>query len=240
MSSWLVSHADRICARPFTSDYTSLTCVCLSQGTDPKRATVPTGTLCESVTGHLNGSAYISLRNAGEDMRSPVWLLARYCVVVSLTIACGDASGPAASPSTVALVSGDAQQTPQVGIKLPLPLTIRVSDAQGRGLAGINVAWTAKSGTLSASSSITDATGTTSVDWTLGTVAGSQTATATVAGLKPVTFTAVAVAGQPTQIILSRDTVQLLGVGDSFRLTARAADQYGCERERGNLRGDER
>ncbi|HYS70327.1 MAG TPA: Ig-like domain-containing protein [Gemmatimonadaceae bacterium] len=161
------------------------------------------------------------------DMRSSVWLLARYCAVISLTIACRDSSGPSISPSTVALVSGDAQPTPQVGTKLPLPLTIKVTDAQGRSLAGINVAWVAKSGTLSASSSITDAGGTTSVEWTLGTAAGSQTATATVTGLKPVTFTAIAVAGQPTQIILSRDTVQLLGVGDSFRLNARAADQYG-------------
>ena len=161
------------------------------------------------------------------DMRSSVWLLARYCAVISLTIACGDSSGPSISPSTVALVSGDAQPAPQVGTKLPLPLTIKVSDAQGRSLAGINVVWAAKSGTLSASSSITDAGGTTSVEWTLGTAAGSQTATATVTGLKPVTFTAIAVAGQPTQIILSRDTVQLLGVGDMFQLNARVADQYG-------------
>jgi len=163
----------------------------------------------------------------GVDMRSSAWLLARYCAVVLLTIACGDSSGPSISPSTVALIAGDAQPTSQVGTKLPLPLTIKVSDAHGRSLAGINVAWAAKSGTLSASSSITDANGTTSVEWTLGTVAGSQTATATVTGLKPVTFTAIAVAGQATQIILSRDTVQLLGVGDSFRLNARAADQYG-------------
>ena len=160
-------------------------------------------------------------------MRSPVWLLARYCAVVSLTIACGDSSGPSVSPSTVSLVSGDAQATPLVGTKLPLPLTIKVSDTQGRSVSGINVVWAAKSGTLSASASITDANGTSSVEWTLGTIAGSQTATATVTGLKPVTFTAIAVAGQATQIILSRDTVQLLGVGDSFRLNARAADQYG-------------
>jgi hypothetical protein len=58
-------------------------------------------------------------------------------------------------------------------------------------------------------------------------LAGAQTASATVTGLKPVTFTANAVAGAPTQIILSRDTVQLLGVGDTFRLNARVADQFG-------------
>jgi hypothetical protein len=114
-----------------------------------------------------------------------------------------------------------------VATKLPLPLTIKVTDAQNRSVAGTTVLWSTKSGTLSASSSTTDANGIASVEWTLGTLAGVQTVTATVTGLKPVTFTANAVAGAPTQIILSRDTVQLLGVGDTFRLNARVADQYG-------------
>ena len=160
-------------------------------------------------------------------MGSSRWRLVRYGAVVLLTIACGDSSGPSIDPATVMLISGDAQPTPEVGTKLPMPLTIRVSDAQSHSLAGITVAWSTKSGTLSAPSSVTDANGTASVEWTLGTVAGTQSATATVTGLKPVTFTAIAVAGQATQIILSRDTVQLLGVGDTFRLNARAADKYG-------------
>jgi hypothetical protein len=102
-----------------------------------------------------------------------------------------------------------------------------VSDAQGKGLPGITVIWSTASGTLSAPSSVTDANGTAAVEWTLGTKAGSQTATATVTGLKTVTFTAIAVAGPLAQIVLSRDTVELLGVGDTFRLIARAADRFG-------------
>ena len=160
-------------------------------------------------------------------MRSSGWLLFRYCAVVLLTIACGDSSGPSIDPATVMLISGDEQPTPTVATKLPLPLTIKVTDAQNRSVAGTTVLWSTKSGTLSASSSITDANGTASVEWTLGTLAGAQTATATVTGLKPVTFTTIAVPGEATQIILSRDTVQLLGVGDTFRLNARVADQYG-------------
>jgi hypothetical protein len=148
--------------------------------------------------------------------------------VVALTIACGDASGPKLGPpANVVSVSGDAQGAAEVGIKLGKPLMIKVSDSHGQNLSGVTVAWSTSSGLLGASSSATDANGVASVEWTLGQNVGTQTATATVASLKPVTFTAIAVAGPPTQIILSRDTVRLLGVGDAFRLNARAADRFG-------------
>ena len=150
------------------------------------------------------------------------------CVVVLLAIACGDSSGPGANPpADVILVSGDAQPSPEVGTQLPLALTIRVADAQGKGLSGVTVAWTTAAGTLSAASSVTDGGGNSSVQWTLGNASGIQTATATVSGLRPVTFTEAAVAGPPTQIILGRDSVELLGIGDTFRLNARVADRFG-------------
>lgn len=160
-------------------------------------------------------------------MRSPGFVLL-HCAVASLAIACGDSSGPGVdTPASVTLVSGDAQPTPEVGTKLPAPLIVRVADAQGKNLPGITVAWSTVSGSLSTESSITDAGGSAAVEWTLGTAAGSQTATATVTGLKSVTFTATAVPGAATQIILTRDTVELLGIGDTFRLNARAADRFG-------------
>lgn len=148
--------------------------------------------------------------------------------VFALMIACGDASGPKSGPpASVVLVSGDAQDPSEVGSKLGQPLMIRVLDSQGQNLFGVSVVWNTSSGTLSASSSLTDASGVATVEWTLGTLVGSQTATATVTGLNPVTFTAIAIAGPLAQIILSRDTVRLLGIGDVFRLNARAADRFG-------------
>jgi len=125
------------------------------------------------------------------------------------------------------LVSGDAQPTPEVGTKLPLPLAIKVSDAQGNSMPGVTVAWGTSYGTLSASSSVTDNGGNATVEWTLGPTVGTQTATATVTGIKPVTFSVIAVAGPLAQFVLSRDTVELLGIGESFRLNARAADRFG-------------
>ncbi|HMG69605.1 MAG TPA: Ig-like domain-containing protein [Gemmatimonadaceae bacterium] len=148
-------------------------------------------------------------------------------VVVPMT-GCGDASGPKPGPAaSVVLVSGDALGTSEVGSKVRQPLTIKVSDSLGRRVSGIAVAWNTTSGTLSVASSVTDANGAATVEWTLGSIAGNQSATATVTSLKPVTFTAVAIAGPPTQMLLSRDTVRLLGIGDAFRLNARPADKFG-------------
>jgi hypothetical protein len=148
--------------------------------------------------------------------------------LVVQTSACGDASGPKfGPPATEVIVAGSAQLNPQVGMMLPIPLSIRVADEQDRNVRGATVVWGASSGTLSTLSSRTDENGVASVNWTLGTVSGTQTATATVNGLPPVTFIERAVAGPLTQILLSRDTVRLLGVGDSFRLTARPVDAYG-------------
>jgi hypothetical protein len=106
--------------------------------------------------------------------------------VFALMIACGDASGPKSGPpASVVLVSGDAQDPSEVGSKLGQPLMIRVLDSQGQNLSGVSVVWSTSSGTLSASSSLTDASGVATVEWTLGTLVGSQTATATVTGLNP-------------------------------------------------------
>jgi hypothetical protein len=142
--------------------------------------------------------------------------------------ACGDASGPKTGPAAkVVLVSGDSQVGPPVGDKLPMPLTIRVTDAQGQNVSGAEVVWSTSHGSLSAPTSVSNPEGLTWVEWTLGPLAGIQTATATVSGISPVTFTQRAVAGPVFQLILTRDTVELLGIGDSFRMTARPADKFG-------------
>ena len=147
---------------------------------------------------------------------------------VAQMTACGDASGPKTGPpAQIVLVTGNSQPSPEVGTKLPLPLTIKVTDAQRQNVSAATVGWNTSSGSLSASTSVTNVEGAASVEWTLGPLAGTQTATATVTGLPPVTFTQSAVPGPLAQIILTRDTVRLLGIGDSFRMTARTADRFG-------------
>lgn len=147
--------------------------------------------------------------------------------VVQMT-ACGDTSGPKVGPpAKVVLVSGDSQANPPVGDRLSLPLTIRVTDAQGNNVSGAEVVWSTSHGSLSAPTSVSNVDGLASVEWTLGPLAGIQTAIGTVSGISPVTFTQHAVAGPVSQIILTRDTVELLGIGDSFRMNARPTDKFG-------------
>jgi len=147
--------------------------------------------------------------------------------VISQMLGCGDSSGPkAVPPASIVIVSGDAQPVTEVGTKLAQPLIVKVADAQGAGIGGVTVGWTTSTGSFAAPTSRTDANGIATMEWTLGTVAGNQTATAEVEG-KSTTFREVAIAGPLNQIVLGRDTVRLLGVGDAFRLSARAADKYG-------------
>ena len=134
--------------------------------------------------------------------------------VVTLVIACGD-------------VYGNAQPASEVGVKLAKPLVVRVLDDRGQNLYGVAVTWRTSTGTLADSSSLTDINGVAKMEWTLGPIAGSQTATATVTGVKQATFTEIAIAGPFAQIILTRDSVHLLGIGDVFQLRARAADRFG-------------
>jgi hypothetical protein len=141
--------------------------------------------------------------------------------------ACGDASGPGTqTPASIDIVSGNSQAATEVGTRLSQPLTVKVTDAQGATVGGATVGWATASGSFTSSTSVTDAKGVATMEWTLGPQAGNQTATATVLS-KSVTFRQTAVAGALSQIILSRDTVRLLGLGDAFRLSARAADRFG-------------
>jgi hypothetical protein len=147
---------------------------------------------------------------------------------VALVIGCGDVYGPRVHPPTgVTAVSGDAQPASEVGVKLAKPLVVRVFDERGQKLYGVTVTWQTTTGTLADSSSVTDINGLAKMEWTLGPFAGNQSARATVSGLKPVQFKQVAIAGPFAQIILTRDTVHLLAVGDVFQLRARAADRFG-------------
>ena len=79
------------------------------------------------------------------------------------------------------LTSSGNQQTDTVGAILPQPLRVLVLRGT-QPASGILVTWTASQGTLSADSTTTDVSGIASVTWTLGLVAGTQTASAHLGG----------------------------------------------------------
>lgn len=99
------------------------------------------------------------------------------------------------SPTTLLMESGDGQ-TAAPDTQLPDSLAVKVVDAYGNGVAGVEVTWaiTTGTGSLSATVTNTDAAGIATTAFTLGSTLGTYTVDATSTGLtgSPVTFTATA------------------------------------------------
>ena len=143
------------------------------------------------------------------------------------------ASVVAAAASQIAKSSGDAQ-TATVNTLLPQPITVVVKDTYGNVKSGVTVNWAAVAGggSTAVASSVTDATGIATSGWTIGTVAGagSQSATATAAGLtgSPLTFTASATAGPAAVLAIVSGDNQNATVGNPLPapLVASVKDAY--------------
>jgi len=132
--------------------------------------------------------------------------------VVQTTAASG--SGLSGSPVTfnaTSRIQGATQiqlnagspQTDTIGATLGTPYAVLVRNEANAPASGVTVNWTAiGGGSVSAPTSVTNASGIATVNRILGTTAGAQTAQARVAGLNgnPVSFTATATAGNATLI----------------------------------------
>ncbi|MFL5403947.1 MAG: Ig-like domain-containing protein [Gemmatimonadales bacterium] len=104
----------------------------------------------------------------------------------------GDPVSPSAGvPTALVSVSGDGQAAP-VSTALAQDFVVRVDDNAGNPVAGVTVTWavTAGGGSIAPASDPTDASGLSQARLTVGSAAGTNTATATVAGLGSVTFNA--------------------------------------------------
>ncbi len=155
-----------------------------------------------------------------------------------LVTGCGGGGGDngGTPPPTTAIAkastnSGDAQ-TGTVGQSLAGALNVVVTE-DGTPSAGETVAWstTAAGGSVDPASATTDASGIASTDWTLGTVSGAQTATATLTGAtgSPVTFTATAAAGAAVTLAKAGGDAQTGEINTPLPLPvqARVTDQFG-------------
>ena len=96
-------------------------------------------------------------------------------------------------PYGLAILSGDGQQG-AAGSVLADSLGVKVRDQLGDPLPGASVTFTvtAGDGALSAATATTDMDGRAAVALTLGSQSGTNIVVATVSGLQPVTFTAIA------------------------------------------------
>jgi len=134
---------------------------------------------------------------------------------------------PARHAASVSIVAGN-NQSATVGTALPAPLVIKVNDQAGQPFSGVTVTWnvTAGDGSLQGASSITATDGTSSAQWTLGTQAGSNSATAAVTGISPASFAATGVESTLSSIAIVVPT-PATETGDMPQLSAVGADAFG-------------
>ncbi len=113
------------------------------------------------------------------------------------------ATATAGAPTSVSALSATQQTTPVGTLVASVPSVI-VRDAAGNPAAGVSVVFavTAGGGQLTGATQTTSAQGVATVgSWRVGAATGTNTVTATVAGVPPVSFTATGAAGAPTQLI---------------------------------------
>ncbi len=163
-----------------------------------------TDALGNPVSGHsvtfaaTSGGGSVGTPNAVTDSTgsaSSTWTLGATGVQTASVTATGLAGSPltitiATAATTLALVSGNSQ-IGSPGTLLPQPIVVKVTDAFGTGVSGHNVTFavTSGGGSVGTPNAVTDATGSASSTWTLGT-----------SGVQSVSVTATGLAGSPLTI----------------------------------------
>jgi Bacterial Ig-like domain (group 1) len=146
--------------------------------------------------------------------------------------ACSDSSSNSAPLVATSISATAASQSLSgvVGQAVAVPVTVLVTDQNGAPLANATVSWSpsSSSGSVSAVSSTTDASGVASVTWTLGTVAGVDSLTAQLAGGASVIITAAAAPSSVTSLtIMSGDNQSVAAGSTTAPMIVKAVDQFG-------------
>jgi len=134
--------------------------------------------------------------------------------------------------SQVVKVAGDGLSA-TVNMLVPTAPRIRATDQYGNPVSGVAVTFavTSGGGLLTGANQTTDATGIATLgSWRVGTMAGTNTLTATAAGVgAPATFTVAGLAGTATALALNAGDGQSATVNALVptRPSVRAADQFG-------------
>ena len=154
------------------------------------------------------------------------------CAALSAS-ACGDDPVSPPKPALVAPVVGTTPQFAKVNTVVAATPTVRVTDARGNTIAGVEVRFATgpESGTITGAVDTTDAQGLASVgSWQLGVKAQAQTLTATVEGIAPATFTATGtpdVATQITKVAATDAQTATVGTAVPTPPAVVVRDQYG-------------
>ncbi len=133
-------------------------------------------------------------------------------------------------PGGATVAPGSTGQTAPVGTAVTAPAVV-VTSERGTPLAGVTVVFavTAGGGTIGVTHATTTASGTAGAgSWTLGTAAGPNRVTATVAGLAPVIFDATGTPDLPAVLAVTGDSVLgVVGEEASPAPRVRVRDRFG-------------
>ena len=143
---------------------------------------------------------------------TPTRLASRLALAISALAvlaqpACKKVPGAPVVVSGYTVVQGD-KQVAQAGVLLPVPIVLRVIDANGDAIPGVNIVFAvaAGGGTVTPASVVSDANGEVTVKWTLGTATPVQTLLASSGDKTPVMMFATGLF--PAQIIAAQGNNQ--------------------------------
>lgn len=141
-----------------------------------------------------------------------------------------NATGTAGAAASVSATSATTLSAVVGALVTPVP-TIRVLDANGNPVAGVNVTFTASNGsTVVGGSKTTNLSGIASPDgWQMGATVGTFTLSATVGSLTPVVFTSTALNAAPAALTIVAGNNQTATVGRTLPIdpAVRITDAFG-------------
>ena len=198
----------------------------LSSTTDANPCTIASSTSSATATTDANGQAATRLTLGSEPGTNTVAATVEGLEPVTFTATAAEQ----AMPHRLTKVCGDSQEG-TASILLAEPLVVLVSDEDGAAMAGVVVSFavTAGGGTLSSTTATTNANGRARTWLTLGSDAGTNTVSATVEGLEPVTFTAT---GQESPFASLFDLFgggKLVALPDSPQLAQNAPNPFNSQ-----------
>ena len=167
----------------------------------------------ELTLGTRSGDVFVDVTGEGIEGDAPVFF---------------SAIGLPDVPAQISPFAGNGESV-TVATQAPLPLVARVEDRFGNASpAGVEVTFSAPSGTLSTTTGTSAADGTVGVMYTLGTVAGPQTVQAASPGLASATFTLTGLAAAPVSIERTSPAALLAeALRPSEPMVVTARDMYG-------------
>ncbi|HYV97690.1 MAG TPA: Ig-like domain-containing protein, partial [Gemmatimonadaceae bacterium] len=133
-----------------------------------------------------------------------------------------------ARPASMAVAGGGDQAVP-AGADVPVRPSVRVRDVYGRPLrlARVTFAVVSGGGSITGAVQTTDENGLATIgSWTLGSVAGANSLSATVAGIAQVTIGATGIAGPAAQLAVTTQPLSV-AAGAPLRVVMTALDAHG-------------